>query len=73
MGKNDTPTMTLNGAEYNIANLSEAQTNLLSHVTDLDHKIKSVAFNLDQLRIGREAFVTMLSTALEAPAEADAA
>jgi len=73
MGKNDTPTMTLNGTEWDIANLSEAQTNLLSHVTDLDRKIKSVAFNLDQLRIGREAFVTMLSTALEAPAEADAA
>jgi len=73
MGKNDTPTMTLNGTEWDIANLNEAQTNLLSHVTDLDRKIKSVAFNLDQLRIGREAFVTMLSTALEAPAEADAA
>ena len=73
MGKNDNPTMTMNGVEYDIANLSEAQTNLLSHVTDLDRKIKSVAFNLDQLRIGREAFVTMLSTALEAPAEADAA
>ena len=73
MGKNDNPTMTMNGVEYDIANLSEAQTNLLSHVTDLDRKIKSVAFNLDQLRIGREAFVNMLSTALEAPAEADAA
>ena len=73
MGKNDTPTMTLNGTEWDIANLNEAQTNLLSHVTDLDRKIKSVAFNLDQLRIGREAFVNMLATALEAPAEADAA
>ena len=73
MGKNDTPSMTMNGVEYNIDGMTEAQTHLLSHVTDLDRKIKSVAFNLDQLRIGREAFVTMLSTALEAPAEADAA
>ena len=73
MGKNDTPSMTMNGVEYNIDGMTEAQTNLLSHVTDLDRKMKAGAFNLDQLRIGREAFVTMLSTALEAPAEADAA
>ena len=74
MGKNDTPTMTMNNKEYDIAGLSDQQQVLLSHVTDLDRKIKSVGFNLDQLRIGREAFVNMLSTSLEAPVEeADAA
>ena len=74
MGKNDTPTMTLNGTEWDIENMSDQQKVLLSHVTDLDRKIKSVSFNLDQLRIGRETFINMLSNALEAPAEeADAA
>ena len=66
MGKNDTPTMTMNNKEYDIAGLSDQQQVLLSHVTDLDRKIKSVGFNLDQLRIGREAFVNMLSASLEA-------
>tara|TARA_R110000737_G_C14326437_1_gene440623 strand:+ start:108 stop:329 length:222 start_codon:yes stop_codon:yes gene_type:complete len=73
MGKNDTPTMTMNDKEYDISGMSDQQKVLLSHVTDLDRKIKSVSFNLDQLRIGRETFVNMLSNALEAPAEADAA
>ena len=73
MGKNDTPTMTMNNKEYDIAGLSDQQQVLLSHVTDLDRKIKSVGFNLDQLRIGREAFVNMLSTSLEAPREEEAA
>ena len=74
MGKNDTPTMTMNDKEYDISGMSDQQQVLLSHVTDLDRKIKSVSFNLDQLRIGRETFVNMLSNALEAPAEeADAA
>ena len=74
MGKNDTPTMTMNDKEYDISGMSDQQQVLFSHVTDLDRKIKSVSFNLDQLRIGRETFVNMLSNALEAPAEeADAA
>ena len=74
MGKNDTPTMTMNDKEYDIDGMTDQQKVLLSHVTDLDRKIKSVSFNLDQLRIGRETFVNMLSNALEAPAEeADAA
>jgi len=73
MGKNDTPTMTLNDKEYDIENMSDQQKVLLSHVTDLDRKIKSVSFNLDQLRIGRETFINMLSNALEAPAEEEAA
>ena len=73
MGKNDTPTMTMNDKEYDISGMSDQQQVLLSHVTDLDRKIKSVSFNLDQLRIGRETFVNMLSNALEAPAEEEAA
>jgi len=74
MGKNENPTMTLNDKEYNIDGMTDQQKIILSHVTDLDRKIKSVSFNLDQLRIGRETFINMLSNALEAPAEeADAA
>ena len=74
MGKNDTPIFTLNGVEHQIDAMSDNSKVLLNHVTDLDRKIKSVGFNLDQLRIGREAFVNMLSTSLEAPVEeADAA
>jgi hypothetical protein len=38
---------------------------MINHVADLDRKIRSAEFNLDQLRIGREAFVNMLTQSLE--------
>jgi hypothetical protein len=43
---------------------------MINHVADLDRKIRSSEFNLDQLRIGREAFVNMLTASLEESDEA---
>jgi len=33
-------------------------------VADLDRKIRSAQFNLDQLTVGRDAFVNMLTASL---------
>ena len=38
---------------------------LVNHCLDLDRKIASAQFNLDQLRVGRDAFVKMLKDSLE--------
>ena len=38
----------------------------INHLSDLDRKISSTAFNLDQLNVGKQAFVNMLKTSLEA-------
>jgi len=38
-------------------------------VQDLDRKLGNAQFNLDQLNVGREAFVNMLAGSLEAPSE----
>ncbi len=38
---------------------------MLNHVQDLDRKLKSAKFNVDQLNVGREAFISMLSKSLE--------
>jgi hypothetical protein len=35
----------------------------------LDRKIGSARFNLDQLQVGRDAFMGMLKQSLEAPVE----
>ena len=43
---------------------------MVNHVSDLDRKLSSTRFNLDQLSVGREAFVNMLARSLEAPVEA---
>lgn len=36
-----------------------------NHIQDLDRKLASAQFNLDQMTVGREAFVKMLAGSLE--------
>jgi len=38
---------------------------LVNHCLDLDRKISSASFALDQLRVGKDAFVKMLKDSLE--------
>jgi hypothetical protein len=64
MAKEKTP-ITINDKEYLIEDMTEQQQVIINHVADLDRKIRSSEFNLDQLRIGREAFVNMLTASLE--------
>jgi hypothetical protein len=45
--------------------MTDEQKTLVNHVADLDRKIASSKFNLDQLSIGRDAFVGLLKKALE--------
>ena len=65
MSKNEKNLITVNDIEYDIADFTDAQKTMLNHITDLDRKLSSSQFNLDQLSVGREAFVKMLADALE--------
>jgi len=60
-------TLTINDTEYKIDDMTDEQIGLLNHINDLDRKIGSSRFNLDQLMFGKEAFVNALATSLEAP------
>ncbi len=62
-------TITINGTEYTEDQLTDQQKVMVNHVSDLDRKIGSTQFNLDQLNVGREAFVNMLTQSLEKPAQ----
>ena len=73
MSKNEKNLITVNNIEYNVEDFTDAQKTMLNHVQDLDRKLGNAQFNLDQLSVGREAFVKMLADSLEAPAEEDAA
>jgi hypothetical protein len=42
---------------------------MLNHIQDLDRKLSNAQFNLDQLMVGREAFVQRLAASLEQPQE----
>jgi len=72
MGKNEKTPITINDKEYNIEDMTEEQVTMLNHIQDLDRKLSSARFNLDQLNVGREAFINMLAASVEAePQEAE--
>ena len=56
----------IDDVEYMFEDMTPEQQTLVNHVADLDRKISSTKFNLDQLSVGREAFLKLLKDALEA-------
>ena len=59
-------TVTINNIKHNVSDLSQDQVTYINHMNDLDRKIASFTFNLDQLRIGKGAFSNLLHKSLEA-------
>lgn len=68
MAKDEKKTISVNDKEYNIDDLKPEQVAMVNHITDLDRKLGSARFNVDQLAFGREAFVNALAQSLEADA-----
>lgn len=71
MGEKKTTPITINDVDYTLEDMSEEQQTMVNHVADLDRKISSTRFNLDQLSVGREAFMNMLTQQLEVVKEVD--
>ena len=69
MGNEKKTPVTIDGVEHQLNDLTDQQRILLEHVADLDRKLNSARFSVDQLQVGRDAFFTMLKTALEAKPE----
>jgi len=59
-------TVTINDKEHKVSDLTQEQLAYVNHVADLERKIASSQFNLDQLNIGRDAFMNMLTESLKA-------
>ena len=58
-------TITINDKEYKVSDLSQDQLTYINHINDLDRKIASSKFNLDQLSVGKNAFMNALNQSLE--------
>ncbi len=71
MTEKEQKTITVNEKTYDVEDLSEKEIAMVNHVADLDQKIMSARFGLDQLQVCRDAFVNMLSISLETPAPKD--
>jgi hypothetical protein len=69
MANQQSQIVTIDGIEFNVEDMTQQQQMLLNHVADLERKIGSTKFQLDQLQVGRDAFFNMLKTALETQPE----
>lgn len=65
MGEKKTNPIVVNDVEYTFEDMTPQQQAMVNHCNDLDRKIKSTQFNLDQLSVGKDAFVNMLVADLE--------
>ena len=63
-------TIVINDKEYTEDQLTDQQKIMVNHVGDLDRKIGTTQFNLDQLAVGKKAFMDMLTASLEEAKEA---
>ncbi len=64
MGEKKTTPITIGDKEYQFEDLTPEQQALFNHCVDLDRKINSTRFNLDQLQIGKNAFYELLTKSL---------
>jgi hypothetical protein len=61
--------ITLFDKEYKESELSDEQKVMVNHVADLERKIQSSEFNLQQLRFGKQAFIDALQASVESEDE----
>ena len=57
--------VTIDGVEHDANSFTEQQILLLNHTVDLNRKIDSTQFQLQQLQVGKDAFLKMLKDDLQ--------
>ena len=71
----DKKVITIDDKDYTEDQLNDTQKVIINHINSLSQKIGSAEFNLDQLKVGKDAFVKMLTESLkeqeEQPQEAE--
>lgn len=56
--------ISIDNKDFFLEDLTQEQQVLFNHCLDLDRKISSAQFNLDQLQVGKQAFFNMLKDSL---------
>ena len=64
MAKNKKTPFDLYDKKYNVEDLNKEQTILFQHIGDLERKSSQLLFNLDQLNVGKQAFIDKLNESL---------
>jgi restriction endonuclease S subunit len=64
MGEKKTNPVIIDEVEYQFEDMKPEQQAMVNHLIDLDRKIGNTQFSLDQLNVGKQAFLTMLRESL---------
>lgn len=59
----------IDDVEYHYEDMTAEQQTMVNHIADLDRKVSAARFNLDQLTVGKDAFVEMLKRSLSSEKE----
>jgi len=65
MAKQKKTPIIIDEKEYFYEDLTREQQVMINHISDLDKKISSSEFNLQQLKFGKQAFVSELKKTIE--------
>lgn len=57
--------ITIDEVDYTEDQLTDSQKLMINHINSLQQKINSAEFNLDQLKVGKDAFVNLLTASLK--------
>jgi hypothetical protein len=64
MANQQPQTVSIDGIEYKVDDLSDQAKRLIDHCADLDRKAASMDFQREQIQIGRDAAFAMLKQSL---------
>lgn len=67
----DKKVITIDDKDYTEDQLTDTQKVIINHINSLQQKIGSAEFNLDQLKVGKDAFVKMITKSLKETEEAE--
>ena len=63
--KKEKNTIVIDDVEHNFEDLTSEQQTIVNHIADLQRKIQSSEFNLQQLSFGKDAFIKALKNSIE--------
>ena len=72
MEKKQPQIVVIDNVEFDANDFTEQQSVLLHHTVDLDRKIGSTQFQLQQLQVGKDSFLKLLKEALATPEKVEA-
>tara|TARA_R110000822_G_scaffold15275_1_gene52814 strand:+ start:2943 stop:3182 length:240 start_codon:yes stop_codon:yes gene_type:complete len=69
MADEQTQKITINEKEYDVANMTEQQLQMLRQISSIDGKLTNLQNEAEQLQAARTFFINNLTALMEAPVE----